>query len=67
MRAECAAISSRLYDKCTRLSDGGRFATDNPGRHSVAGRIGRGAKPPPQFGHTLCSLFSTQSAQNVHS
>ena len=37
-------------------SDGGRFATDNPGRHSFAGRIGRGTKPPPQFGHTLASL-----------
>jgi hypothetical protein len=49
------------------LSDGGRFSTDNPGRHSFAGRIGRATKPPPQFGHTLCSLFSTQSAQNVHS
>jgi hypothetical protein len=50
-----------------RLSDGGRFATDSPGRHSVAGRMGRGVKPPPQFGQTLSSLCSTQSAQNVHS
>ena len=65
--AECAATSSRLYLRCTRLSDGGCFATDTPGRRSVAGRIGRGAKPPPQFGQTLSSLLSTQSAQNVHS
>src|SRR4051812_7690954 len=65
--AECAAISSTLYDRWTRLSDGGRFVTDNPGRHSFAGRIGRGAKPPPQFGQTSCSLVPTQSAQNVHS
>ena len=43
------------------------FSTDNPGRHSFAGRIGRGTKPPPQFGHTLCNLPLTQSAQNVHS
>jgi len=49
------------------VSDGGRFATDNPARHSFAGLIGRGANPPPQFGHTLPSLFSMQSAQNVHS
>jgi hypothetical protein len=67
MRAECAAMSSRLRDKCTRLSDGGRLTTDRPGRHSVAGRIGRDVKPPPQFGQTLCSFAATQSAQNVHS
>jgi hypothetical protein len=38
-----------------------------PARQGVAGLIGRGANPPPQFGHTLWSLFSTQSVQNVHS
>jgi len=52
---------------CTRWLDGGRLLTDSPGRHSVTGRIGRGAKPPPQFGHTFASRVSTQSAQNVHS
>jgi hypothetical protein len=31
------------------------------------GRIGRGAKLPPQFGHAPLSLLSTQSRQNVHS
>jgi hypothetical protein len=67
IRAEWAAMSSRLYDKCTRLVDAGCFATDNPGRHSVAGRIGRGANPPPQFGQTLCNLVSTHPMQNVHS
>src|SRR5258708_16680532 len=67
MRAECCAMSSLLKDKCTRLADGGCLSTDTPGRHSFAGRIGCGAKPPPQFGQTLCSLVSTQSAQNVHS
>ena len=36
-------------------------------RRNLVGLIGRGAKPPPQLGHTLWSLFSTQSAQNVHS
>jgi hypothetical protein len=60
-------MSSRVYDKRTRFVEGGRFATESPGRHSVAGRIGRGTKPPPQFGQTLNSTLSTQSAQNVHS
>src|SRR5678816_1932856 len=31
------------------------------------GRTGRGQKPPPQFGQTLCSTFSTQRRQKVHS
>jgi hypothetical protein len=51
----------------TRVVDGGRLLTESPGRHSVAGRIGRGAKPPPQFGQTFESRVSTQSAQKVHS
>src|ERR1700730_2920005 len=67
MRWECAEISSRGYDRKIRLVEGGRFATESPGRHSVAGRIGRGSKPPPQFGQTLNSTLSTQSAQKVHS
>jgi hypothetical protein len=67
MRIECARMSSRSYESVTRFVDGGRFATESPGRHSLAGRIGRGTKPPPQFGQTLESLSSTQSAQNVHS
>src|SRR5690242_11545938 len=62
-----AAISAWLYDKATRLVEAGRLASDRPGRHSVDGRTGRGAKPPPQFGQTLNSTLSTQSAQNVHS
>ena len=33
----------------------------------VDGRIGRGAKPPPQFGQTFSSTCSTQSRQKVHS
>jgi len=28
MRWECAAMASRVYDKNTRLVEGGRFATD---------------------------------------
>jgi hypothetical protein len=45
----------------TRRGDGGLFASE------AAGRIGRGAKFPPQLGQTPCSLLSTQSRQNVHS
>jgi hypothetical protein len=67
MRREWTAISLRPWDKCTRVLEGGRLATQSPGRHSVAGRIGRGTKPPPQLGQTLYSLVSTQSAQKVHS
>ena len=60
-------MSSREYDRCTRSSDAGRSASERPGRHAVAGRMGRGSKPPPQLGHTSWSSCSTQSAQKVHS
>ena len=33
----------------------------------MVGLIGRWQNPPPQFGQTLWSTFSAQSAQNVHS
>ena len=33
----------------------------------VAGLIGLGANPPPQFGQTSCRTRSTQLTQNVHS
>ena len=62
-----SAISAGVQVSRTRVVDGGRLATERPGRHSRAGRIGRGAKPPPQFGQTFCSRVSTQSAQKVHS
>jgi hypothetical protein len=45
----------------TRRVDGGLFASF-PG-----GRTGRGAKLPPQLGHTPLRRFSTQSRQKVHS
>ena len=31
------------------------------------GLMGRGEKPPPQFGHTSWRIFSTHPLQNVHS
>ena len=33
----------------------------------LAGLIGLGTNPPPQFGHTFCRMPSTHAAQNVHS
>jgi len=33
----------------------------------LAGRIGLGTKPPPQFGQTFPRTSSTHAAQNVHS
>jgi hypothetical protein len=35
--------------------------------HWRAGRMGRAVNPPPQLGHTLSSISSTQVRQNVHS
>jgi len=67
IRVTSVVMSSWLYFSATRFIDGGCFVRDTPGRHSFFGRIGRAEKPPPQFGQTLLSLVSTQSAQNVHS
>ena len=64
---DSAAMLARSWLSPTRFADAGRCASDSPGRHSPAGRIGRGANPPPQFGQTLNSFVSTQSAQKVHS
>jgi hypothetical protein len=67
IRSTNASISSRLWDRCTRRVAEGRLASDTPDRHSFTGRMGRGTNPPPQLGQTLCKMFTTQSAQNVHS
>jgi len=67
MRRLCAAMSAWLNDNNTRRVEAGCLASETPGRHSVAGRMGRGTKPPPQFGQTLNSTLSTQSVQKVHS
>jgi hypothetical protein len=61
------AASAVVQERCTRFAEGGWCSVETPGRHAVAGRMGRGAKPPPQLGQTLWSLVSTQSAQKVHS
>jgi hypothetical protein len=56
-----------VVEAVLEMHDGGCASAHKPGRHCLVGRIGRGAKPPPQFGQTFCNLFSAQSAQNVHS
>jgi hypothetical protein len=45
----------------TRFVEGGFFDS------LLAGRTGRGAKLPPQLGHTPPSRVSTHSRQKVHS
>ena len=35
--------------RAASVVEGGRMTTESPGRHSRAGRIGRGAKPPPRI------------------
>jgi hypothetical protein len=67
IRLTCSAMSSRVWDRLRRRVEGGCLPRDTPLRHSVAGRIGRGTKPPPQLGQTLCKVCSAHSAQNVHS
>ena len=62
-----SSTSSIEYRTLRRRVSGGSVASPAPSRHAWRGRIGRGVNPPPQFGHTLCRVFSTQSAQNVHS
>ena len=39
-----------------RRVPGGSFTRPVPSRYAAAGRIGRGTKPPPQFGHTFSSM-----------
>lgn len=65
-RADKSRMSVGSNLRCRWCVDGGLFATDSPGRHSVAGRIGRGVNPPPQFGQTLSNSVSTHVVQNVH-
>ena len=62
-----ATTSSRGHFNSFRRVAAGCFPRETPGLHSVKGRIGRRSKPPPQFGQTLKSTCSTQSAQKVHS
>ena len=60
--AVSSAASDHVQLMWTRVVDAGRFSSDNPGLHSPTGLMGRGMKPPPQFGQT----FRSRSAQAVH-
>ena len=62
-----AAWAAPSTGRCRRNVDAGCPATELPLFQSVLGLIGRGVKPPPQFGHTFSSTCSTHSRQNVHS
>ena len=62
-----STTSSRGHFNSFRCVAAGCFPRETPGLHSVKGRIGRRSKPPPQFGQTLKSTRSTQSAQKGHS
>jgi len=66
----CAANCSwmpRSTGLCFMVVLGGYFPRKFPPFQWVAGLIGRGQKPPPQFGHTLPRISSTQLLQKVHS
>jgi len=62
-----AGKSLRSHLRCTRSVEAGCRANETPVRRSVNDRTGRGTNPPLQFGQTLSSTVSTQSAQEVYS
>jgi hypothetical protein len=49
----------------TTFVEGGKGSRGAPSIHACAGRTGRRAKPPPQFGHTFDRTLSTQSRQRA--
>jgi len=63
-KAACASPSTGRW-RTTVLA--GYLPRKLPPFRSRAGRIGRGTKPPPQFGQVPSSTPSTQEAQKVHS
>ena len=65
--AENRACTVGSTGRCLTRVLAGSFSRQLPSFQFAAGRIGRGSKLPPQFGQTLKSTCSTQSAQNVHS
>jgi len=54
-------------ERWVRVVAAGWWVRDVPLTHSVAGRMGRGAKLPPQLGQMFWRWVSTQVAQKVHS
>ena len=67
MGAENLACASGSTGLCLILVLAGSLPRKLSPFQFLAGRIGLGANPPPQFGQTLPSTLSTQLAQNVHS
>ena len=61
------ACASRSTGRCRISLEAGFSPRQLPPFQLRAGLIGRGKNPPPQFGHTLSSTVSAQSAQKVHS
>ena len=60
----CAAVSTGL---CLTFVPAGSWPRKLSPFQFFAGRMGRGTKPPPQFGQMLRRMRSTHVAQNVHS
>lgn len=56
-----SACLSTFTGKWITLEEAGFLA------NCFLGRTGRGVNPPSQLGHTLNNIFSTHSAQKVHS
>ncbi len=54
-------------ERWVRFCDGGWWVREMPWTQGVAGRMGRGAKLPPQLGQMFWRWVFTQSAQKVHS
>ena len=70
--AQCAATSSTLYFKCTRLSEGACLVVHTPGRHSCVGRIGRAVAaedargPDEPIAHALRELARRGDRERHH-
>ena len=67
MGAENFACAPGSTGRCLILVLGGSLPRKLSPFQFLAGLIGLGTNPPPQFGQTLPRTLSTQLAQNVHS
>ena len=67
MEAANALCDARSTGFETTSAEAGKVLKQVSPPHRCAGRMGRAVNPPPQLGHTLSSISSTQVRQNVHS
>ena len=67
MAAENFACAAGSTGRCFTLVLAGSLPRKLSPFQFLDGRIGRGTKPPPQFGQTFPNIVSTHVAQNVHS